>query len=56
MSIPSIHSGVAILKLTELPYTGPVGMFMKILIEKKYSLPLQVLISYKFIIYPKNLY
>ena len=39
MSIPSIHSCVAILKLIEMPYNSAVGFFMKTLIEKKYSMP-----------------
>ena len=39
MSIPIMHSSVAILKLLEVNYTGPVGIFLKILVEKKYALP-----------------
>lgn len=42
MSIPNVHSFVALLKLSSLDYTGPTGIIMKVLIEKKYSLPLRV--------------
>lgn len=42
MSIPSVHSSIALLKLSSLDYTGPTGIIMKVLVEKKYALPLRV--------------
>lgn len=38
-----MHSGAALLKLTELPYSGPTLIFVKTLLNKKYSLPYQVI-------------
>ena len=39
ISIPVLHSAAAILKLVELPYSGPRAIILKSFIEKKYSLP-----------------
>lgn len=44
-SIPAIHSGVAILKLTELEYSPSRIFLIKTLLNKKYSLPRRVLDS-----------
>lgn len=41
-TIPVPHSAVALLKLSELEYSGPTLLFMKTLINKKYSLPFKV--------------
>eukprot|EP00474_Spongospora_subterranea_P004411 CRZ04869.1 hypothetical protein [Spongospora subterranea] len=43
ISIPMMHSGAALVKLAQMPYSGPVSMFMKTLLNKKYSLPYQVI-------------
>ena len=43
ISIPMMHSGAALLKLSELEYAGPTLIFMKTLLNKKYSLPYQVI-------------
>jgi essential nuclear protein 1 len=43
ISVPMMHSGAALLKLTELPYSGPTLIFVKTLLNKKYSLPYQVI-------------
>ncbi|KAL7129339.1 hypothetical protein ABFS83_13G060100 [Erythranthe nasuta] len=43
ISIPSLHSSVALLKLAEMKYAGTTSLLMKILIEKKYALPYRVL-------------
>jgi essential nuclear protein 1 len=42
VSIPVAHSGVALLKLSMLPYNGATSVFLRILINKKYSLPYKV--------------
>lgn len=44
-SIPVLHSSVALLKLSQMPYNGPQTLFMKTLLNKKYALPLPVLHS-----------
>ncbi|GBL78297.1 Bystin [Araneus ventricosus] len=38
-SIPSIHSSVALLYISKMPYSGANCIFMRVLIEKKYALP-----------------
>jgi essential nuclear protein 1 len=43
ISIPAIHSAVAILKLAEMEYSGPSVLFITTLINKKYSLPHRVI-------------
>lgn len=42
-SIPGPHAGVALYRLTQLPYSGPTALFIKTLINKKYALPISVL-------------
>ncbi len=42
-SIPADHASVALIKLMQLPYSGPSTLFIKALLNKKYSLPLAVL-------------
>jgi essential nuclear protein 1 len=42
VSIPSNHSAAAILRLAEMPYSGSTSMFIKVLMNKKYALPLRV--------------
>lgn len=42
VSIPGIHSAAALLRLTEMPYSGSTSMFVRILLNKKYSLPRRV--------------
>lgn len=44
-TIPVIHSAVALHKLSQLPYSGPTLLFIKTLLNKKYSLPLSVVDS-----------
>lgn len=43
ISIPVLHSSVALLKLAQMPYSGPCTLFMKTLLNKKYSLPYRVM-------------
>merc|ERR1719499_1659590 len=42
-SIPVIHSALCIYKLLELEYSGPVHYLLKILLDKRYALPMKVL-------------
>jgi len=41
-SIPVPHSAVALMKLARMEYSGPTLLFMKTLLNKKYSLPYKV--------------
>jgi essential nuclear protein 1 len=43
VSIPPLHSSVALLKLADMDYCGTTSYFIKLLIEKKYALPYRVL-------------
>lgn len=42
-SLPVIHSSVALLKLTQMPFSGARILFILTLIKKRYALPVQVL-------------
>ncbi|PIK53682.1 putative bystin-like [Apostichopus japonicus] len=42
-SIPVLHSSAAILKVTEMDYTGANSIFLRTLLEKKYALPYRVI-------------
>ncbi|KAK4856228.1 hypothetical protein QYF36_015434 [Acer negundo] len=42
VSIPMLHSSVALLKLAEMEYCGITSYFIKLLLEKKYGLPYRV--------------
>ncbi|PON89749.1 Bystin [Trema orientale] len=43
VSIPLLHSSVALLKLAEMEYCGTTSYFIKLLLEKKYALPYRAL-------------
>ncbi|KAF5178780.1 Bystin [Thalictrum thalictroides] len=43
VSIPSHHSGAALLKLAEMEYCGTTSYFIKLLVDKKYCLAYRVL-------------
>ncbi|KAI0244103.1 snoRNA-binding rRNA-processing protein [Massospora cicadina] len=43
VSIPVLHSGAAIIRLTNMDYSGANSLFLRILIDKKYALPYQVI-------------
>lgn len=43
VTIPAVHSAVALLKMAQMEYSGPVVLFMKTLLNKKYSLPHRVI-------------
>eukprot|EP00834_Sanchytrium_tribonematis_P001585 NODE_40_length_35084_cov_0.543519.p9 type:complete len:372 gc:universal NODE_40_length_35084_cov_0.543519:11522-10407(-) len=42
-TIPVLHSCAAILKLTQLPYSGGTSIFLRVLLDKKYALPYKVI-------------
>eukprot|EP00959_Pyramimonas_sp_CCMP1952_P181417 3793352-Pyramimonas_sp.AAC.1 len=43
VSIPVLHSSVAIMKIAEMPYTGVNSFFLSQLLNKKYALPHRVI-------------
>eukprot|EP00741_Cyanophora_paradoxa_P004801 tig00000829_g4658.t1 len=43
VSVPVLHSAAAIIKLCEMAYSPAVSIFLRTLIEKKYSLPYRVI-------------
>jgi essential nuclear protein 1 len=55
-SVPNVHASAAFLKVMELPYTGPVGVLVKLFIDKKFALPLSVIkrITQWFLNFGKN--
>ncbi|XP_022002811.1 bystin [Helianthus annuus] len=43
VSIPPLHSSLALMKLAEMEYAGTTSYFIKLLVEKKYALPYRVI-------------
>ena len=43
ISIPVLHSSAALLRLSEMRYSGINSFFIKVLLEKKYALPFKVI-------------
>merc|ERR1719223_1745788 len=43
VSVPVLHSAVAILKLTEMSFCGAIALFLRTLLLKKYALPYKVI-------------
>jgi essential nuclear protein 1 len=43
VSIPAVHSAVALLKIAQMDYSGPNSLFIRILLDKKYALPYTVI-------------
>jgi len=43
VSIPVLQSSVALMKVALMPYSGSNSMFIKVLIDKKYALPIRVI-------------
>jgi len=41
-SLPQLHSAAAIMKLCAMPYSGAVSVFLRALVNKKYTLPFVV--------------
>ena len=39
VSVPSVHSSAALIKLSEMAYTVGAGYFIKVLVAKRYGLP-----------------
>lgn len=42
-SIPVMHASAAMLKIAEMPYTGANSIFLRVMLDKKYSLPYRVI-------------
>lgn len=42
-SVPVIHSAATLMKLASMPYSGGNSMFIRVLLNKKYSLPTRVI-------------
>lgn len=42
ISIPVLHSAAALLRLSNMEYTGPNSLFIRVLLDKKYALPFKV--------------
>lgn len=42
VSIPQVQSSVALLKIAQMPYSGANSIFIRVLIDKKYALPHEV--------------
>jgi essential nuclear protein 1 len=43
VTIPVMHSSVALMKIAEMPYSGANSIFIRVLINKKYALPIKVI-------------
>lgn len=41
-SVPMLHACAAMLKIAEMPYTGANSIFLRILLDKRYTLPFRV--------------
>lgn len=41
-SLPVLHSAAALLRLAQMQYSGVTSYFIRILLDKKYALPLKV--------------
>lgn len=42
-SIPVLHSAAALLRISEMPYSGVNSFFIRVLLDKKYALPYRVI-------------
>lgn len=43
VSVPAIHSAATLMKLSTMPYSGGNSIFIRVLLNKKYSLPTRVI-------------
>lgn len=43
VSIPMMHSAAAMIKMASMPYSGATSLFLRVLLDKKYSLPYKVI-------------
>lgn len=49
VSVPALHSAAALMRLSEFEYySGPISLFIKVLLDKKYALPYKVVDSVVF--------
>ena len=42
VKIPVLHAAAALQKIAEMDYTGPNSLFIRVLLDKKFQLPYQV--------------
>ncbi|ORY79945.1 Bystin-domain-containing protein [Protomyces lactucae-debilis] len=42
VSVPVLHSAAALLRLSEMDFSGPAALFIRVLLDKKYALPFKV--------------
>lgn len=56
VSVPTLHSAAALLRLADMEYSGPNSLFIKILLDKKYALPYKVVdgVVFHFIRFRQN--
>lgn len=45
VSVPAIHSAATLMKLATMPYSGGNSIFIRVLLNKKYSLPTRVIVE-----------
>lgn len=45
VSVPVLHSAAALLRLAEMPSSGPTAIFIRTLLDKRYALPYKVVDS-----------
>jgi len=45
VSVPALHSSAALLKIAAMPYSGANSLFISVLINKKYALPMRVIVA-----------
>ena len=43
VSVPIMHSAAALLRLAQMRYSGPISILMRVILDKKYSLPYSVI-------------
>ncbi|KAG4303337.1 hypothetical protein PCANB_000348 [Pneumocystis canis] len=48
VSVPVLHSAAALLRLSEMDFSGSTSLFIRILLDKKYALPYKVIDSLVF--------
>ncbi|KAJ2445817.1 snoRNA-binding rRNA-processing protein, partial [Coemansia sp. RSA 2440] len=48
VSVPVLHSAAALFQLSEMEYSGPTSLFIRVLLDKKYALPYKVVDSLVF--------
>jgi essential nuclear protein 1 len=56
VSVPTLHSAAALLRLADMEYSGPNSLFIKVLLDKKYALPYKVVdgVVFHFVRFRQN--